>query len=52
MMRWRYRETVLAPCTLAFFVTMYGRIATSPVVPSITTLFSSVIVSLAADFFG
>ncbi|ADD07471.1 major facilitator superfamily transport protein (plasmid) [Natrialba magadii ATCC 43099] len=39
MMRWRYRETVLALCTLAFFVTMYGRVAISPVVPSITEEF-------------
>lgn len=35
-MRWRYRETVLTLCTAAFFVTMFGRLAISPVVPAIT----------------
>ena len=35
-MRWRYRETVLALCTLAFFATMVARLAISPVVPAIT----------------
>ncbi len=35
-MHWRYRETVLACCTLAFFATMVGRLAISPVVPLIT----------------
>jgi MFS family permease len=39
-MRWRYRETVLALCTLAFFVTMVGRLALSPVVPQIVGTFS------------
>lgn len=34
-MNWRYRETVLALCTLAFFATMAGRLAISPVVPLI-----------------
>lgn len=34
-MRWRYRDTVLALLTLAFFVTMVGRLAISPVVPAI-----------------
>jgi len=38
-MRWRYRDTVLALCTLAFFVTMVGRLAISPVVPDLTTEF-------------
>ncbi|WP_418286453.1 MFS transporter [Halorubrum sp. DTA46] len=38
-MRWRYRETVLALCTLAFFATMVARMAISPVVPSITAEF-------------
>ena len=33
---WRYRETVLVLCTVAFFVTMVGRLAISPVVPEIT----------------
>ncbi|SDK61934.1 MFS transporter [Natronorubrum texcoconense] len=39
MIRWRYRDTVLALCTLAFFVTMFGRLAISPVVPAITDEF-------------
>ncbi|WP_049928611.1 MFS transporter [Halopiger goleimassiliensis] len=38
-MRWRYRETVLALCTLAFFATMVGRLAISPVVTEITDSF-------------
>jgi MFS family permease len=38
-MRWRCRDTVLALCTLAFFVTMVGRLAISPVVPTITEEF-------------
>ena len=38
-MRWHYRNTVLALCTLAFFVTMFGRLAISPVVPQITDEF-------------
>ncbi|GAB3666883.1 MFS transporter [Halopiger thermotolerans] len=37
--RWRYRETVLALSTLAFFGTMAGRVAISPVVPRITADF-------------
>lgn len=39
-MGWRYRDTVLALCTLAFFVTMAGRLAISPVVPAITDEFA------------
>ena len=39
MSRWRYRETVLTLCTLAFFATMVGRLAISPVVPIITAEF-------------
>ena len=39
-MRWRYRDTVLALCTLAFFATMVGRLAISPVVPIITEEFA------------
>lgn len=39
-MRWRYQETVLALCTLAFFATMVGRLAISPVVPLITDEFA------------
>ncbi|WP_440766678.1 MFS transporter [Natronorubrum sp. DTA7] len=39
-MRWRYRDTVLALCTLAFFATMVGRLAISPVVPIITAEFA------------
>ncbi|MFC4436193.1 MULTISPECIES: MFS transporter [Natrialbaceae] len=38
-MRWRYQETVLALCTLAFFATMAGRLAISPVVGQITAEF-------------
>ncbi|WP_090384128.1 MFS transporter [Natronobacterium texcoconense] len=38
-MRWRYSETVLALCTLAFFATMVGRLAISPVVPMVTDEF-------------
>jgi MFS transporter, YNFM family, putative membrane transport protein len=38
-MRWRYQETVLALCTLAFFATMVGRLAISPVVAQITADF-------------
>jgi predicted MFS family arabinose efflux permease len=39
-MRWRYQETVLTLCTLAFFATMVGRLAISPVVPLITDDFA------------
>ncbi|TYT62113.1 MFS transporter [Natrialba swarupiae] len=39
-MSWRYRHTVLAHCTLAFFATMVGRVAISPIVPSITNEFT------------
>ncbi|APX97753.1 MFS transporter [Natronorubrum daqingense] len=39
MSRWRYRNTVLALCTLAFFVTMFARVAISPVVPQIIAAF-------------
>lgn len=39
-MRWRYRDTVLTLCTLAFFVTMVGRLAISPVIPAITDEFA------------
>lgn len=48
-MQWRYKETVLALCTVAFFVTMFGRLAISPVVPDITTDFdvSNAMVGLA-----
>ncbi|EMA38213.1 MFS transporter [Halobiforma nitratireducens] len=38
-MNWRYRETVLALCTLAFFATMVGRLVISPVVPMVTDEF-------------
>ena len=34
-MRWHYRHTVLALCTLAFFATMVARLAISPLVPLI-----------------
>ncbi|GAB6878746.1 MFS transporter [Halorubrum gandharaense] len=36
----RYRDRVLALCTLAFLVTMVGRLAISPVVPRITEEFA------------
>ncbi len=39
-MYWNYRETVLTLCTLAFFATMVGRLAISPVVPLITEEFA------------
>ncbi|SFS90068.1 MFS transporter [Halostagnicola kamekurae] len=38
-MRWKYRETVLAVCTLALFVTVFGRLAISPVVTDIAAEF-------------
>ncbi|TYL40691.1 MFS transporter [Natronococcus pandeyae] len=46
---WRYRETVLLLCTLAFFVTMVGRLAVSPVVPEIVAEFdvSNALVGMA-----
>lgn len=48
-MQWRYRDTVLTLCTIAFFVTMFGRLAISPVVPNITADFdvSNAMVGLA-----
>ncbi|WP_418284446.1 MFS transporter [Halorubrum sp. DTA46] len=48
-MKWRYRETVLALCTLAFFVTMVGRLAVSPVLPLVVETFavSNAVVGLA-----
>ncbi len=48
-MHWRYRETVLTLCTFAFFATMVGRLAISPVVPFITDDFavSNAVVGLA-----
>nr|WP_245180857.1 MFS transporter [Halomicroarcula amylolytica] len=36
---WQYRKTVLVLCTLALFVTVFGRLALSPVVPDIATEF-------------
>lgn len=38
-MRWRYRDTVLWICMLAFFVTFFARLVISPVVPQITAEF-------------
>ncbi len=38
-MDWNYRHTLLALCTLAFFVTMMARLIVSPLVPAITTHF-------------
>ncbi len=39
-MKWRYSNTVLALCTLAFFATMVARLVISPVVPDIVEEFS------------
>lgn len=39
-MQWAYRDTVLALCTLAFFVTYFARVAISPVVPFIRADFA------------
>jgi MFS transporter, YNFM family, putative membrane transport protein len=39
-MRWRYQETVLTLCTLAFFITTMGRLAISPIVPEIGSTYS------------
>lgn len=44
---WRYRETVLALSTLAFFGTMAGRVAISPVVPQLTAAFGVLALLLA-----
>lgn len=38
-MRWQYKFTVLALCTVAFFVTMAGRLAISPLIPDIADEF-------------
>ncbi|NUE03847.1 MFS transporter [Halorubraceae archaeon YAN] len=38
-MKWRYPYTVLVLCTLAFFVTMVGRLSISPVVTDIVAEF-------------
>ncbi|WIV66687.1 MFS transporter [Natrialbaceae archaeon AArc-T1-2] len=48
-MGWRYRDTVLALCTLAFFATMVARLAISPVVPAVTDEFavSNTVVGIA-----
>ncbi|WP_222915316.1 MFS transporter [Natrinema sp. SYSU A 869] len=48
-MRWRYEETVLTMCTLAFLATMAGRLVISPVVPRITAEFgvSNSVIGLA-----
>ncbi|NUB90311.1 MFS transporter [Haloterrigena sp. SYSU A121-1] len=48
-MRWRYNETVLAACTLAFLATMAARLVISPVVPQITAAFgvSNAVIGLA-----
>ncbi|UWG47454.1 MFS family permease [Halanaeroarchaeum sp. HSR-CO] len=37
--RWRYQETVLSLVTVAFFVTMVGRLAISPVIPDVVRTF-------------
>ncbi|MFA9517071.1 MFS transporter [Halopenitus sp. H-Gu1] len=48
-MRWHYKHTVLSLCTLAFFATMVGRLAISPVVPQITDAFeiSNTVIGIA-----
>ena len=48
-MRWRYKDTVLALCTLAFFATMVARLAISPVVPDIVDDFdvSNTVIGIA-----
>ena len=48
-MRWRYKDTVLALCTLAFFATMVARLAISPVVPDIVADFdvSNTVIGIA-----
>lgn len=38
-MPWKYRDTLLALCSVAFFVTFFARVAVSPVVPFITADF-------------
>ena len=40
-MRWKYRTIVLILCTFALFVTVFGRLALSPVVPDIATEFDT-----------
>lgn len=40
-LRWDYRRTVLALCVLALFVTVFGRLALSPVVPAIAGEFGT-----------
>lgn len=40
-MRLKYRTVVLILCTLALFVTVFGRLALSPVVPDIATEFDT-----------
>ncbi|SEW25278.1 MFS transporter [Natrinema salifodinae] len=39
MLRWRYQETVLTMCTLAFLATMAARLVISPIVPRLTAEF-------------
>lgn len=36
---WHYSRTILTLCTLAFFVTMVGRLSVSPVVPEVSAEF-------------
>lgn len=38
---WEYRQTVLVLCTLALFVTVFGRLAISPIIPNITAEFGT-----------
>lgn len=51
-MNWHYRNTVLTLCTLAFFVTMVGRLAISPVVPDVTATFDVSNAVVGAAFTG
>ncbi|NUC73215.1 MFS transporter [Haloterrigena sp. SYSU A558-1] len=48
-MRWQYRDTVLVVCTLALFVTVFGRVALSPIVPEVAAEFdlSNAVIGLA-----
>ena len=51
-MRWRYRDTVLVLCVVAFFVTFFGRLAVSPVAPLVLAEFSVSNTQLGIAFTG
>lgn len=51
-MEWRYRYTVLALATLAFFATMVARLVISPVVPAITATFDVSTAAIGAALTG